>query len=598
MNAIKEVIHNTLYMFHYSWKISKRRFFSAGLEILFNVVEPFVYLIFPMYIVNELSGAKRWNTILFFVGTFIGSILILRAFRTLLSVFMNMSVNRCGVKNGINHAQRYMIMDYPKLEDANIRDMQTKAASNVHANVFVQYLSDLVTSLIKLLGFSYILTMLDPIMLIIVFLVICLNNLINNYKAKNEYIYKPIQANYTRKFDYLYEIATNFDYAKEIRVNNSNQLILGKFDKLLSSFCVENTKYLSKDKLYNYALNFISLILTLFSYGYTAYCALMSQITIGEFSLYISAIYNLSGTFNDIVTQILNIKYLSNHVNDYKEYIRLTTPQNINNEVHLFPPENNQYPMFEFENVSFTYPNTKKTVLKNINIKISKGEKLAIVGLNGAGKTTFIKLLCRLYSPTSGTIKCNGIDISTIRKDEYYRQLAVVFQDFKIFSFSFLDNIILNQPVDPEMLLKSIENAGLETRLDSLPNGVDTNIYKDFDEEGVEFSGGEAQKLAIARAIYKGADMIIFDEPTAAFDAVAEQEIYENYKNIAAGKTSIFISHRLSSTRFCDKIAVFDSGEIVEYGNHNDLMEQNGLYNNMFCKQAFYYIEHEGVNGN
>ena len=218
---------------------------------------------------------------------------------------------------------------------------------------------------------------------------------------------------------------------------------------------------------------------------------------------------------------------------------------------------------------------------------------MSVVGLNGSGKTTFIKLLCRLYKPTEGCIKFYGVDISTINRSEYMKLLSVVFQDFKIFSFSFLDNIILNKKFDEERFDNAVKNSGIKNKLDSLAKGVNTNIYKDFDEDGVELSGGEGQKLVIARAYYKNAPIVIFDEPTAALDALAENEIYQNMNEIMDGKTSIFISHRLASTRFCDKIAVFKGGSIVEYGTHNELMSVKGLYREMFEKQASYYMNEE-----
>ena len=286
---------------------------------------------------------------------------------------------------------------------------------------------------------------------------------------------------------------------------------------------------------------------------------------------------------------------MSKYVDDYHEYIKIVLSIDSEKEKNFLPEADQSLPMFEFENVSFIYPNTEKIVLDNISIKIRKGEKLSIVGLNGAGKTTFIKLLCRLYTPTKGVIKYYGVDISTIKKEEYYKLLAVVFQDFKIFSFSFLDNIVLSQSLDTDRLNRSIENAGLKSKFEALPDGLNTNIYKDFDENGIEFSGGEGQKLVIARAYYKDADLVILDEPTAALDALAENEIYQNFNEITLNKTSIFISHRLASTRFCDNIAVFQNGNIVEYGDHETLLKQNGLYSEMFKKQAQYYNENQEV---
>ncbi len=212
-----------------------------------------------------------------------------------------------------------------------------------------------------------------------------------------------------------------------------------------------------------------------------------------------------------------------------------------------------------------------------------------MVGINGAGKTTFIKLLCRLYEPTEGVILYNGTDISEIRYDEYVRLLSVVFQDFRLLAFTMEENVVLNQSSDRGKVLEAIRKSGLEDKLERLPKGLDTNVGKDFDEEGVEFSGGEGQKLVTARAYYKDAPIVVLDEPTSALDPISENAVYQRFHEIMEDKTAIFISHRLASTRFCDRVAVFAGGKIVECGTHEQLMEQEGLYRQMFLKQAEYY---------
>ena len=230
-------------------------------------------------------------------------------------------------------------------------------------------------------------------------------------------------------------------------------------------------------------------------------------------------------------------------------------------------------------------------ILKNISIKLKAHETLSIVGINGAGKTTFVKLLCRLYEPTEGEILINGINISSIPYEQYYKLLSVVFQDFKLFPFTVRENIQLCINGDPVRLAESIRESGLSAKIDSLPNGVNTMVFKEFDENGIEFSGGEGQKMAIARAIYKNAPIVILDEPTSALDPIAEYEIYQHFNSLAKGKSTIYISHRLSSTRFTDKVAVFSDGNLAEYGSHAQLMEiDGGIYKNMFQTQAQYYI--------
>lgn len=252
--------------------------------------------------------------------------------------------------------------------------------------------------------------------------------------------------------------------------------------------------------------------------------------------------------------------------------------------------DDNEY-YVEFRDVSFQYPDTDRYVLKHVNLKFKIGEKLAVVGMNGSGKTTFIKLMCRLYDPTEGEILLNGVNIQKYDYDEYMSIFSVVFQDFRLFSFSLGQNISASATYDSEKVTECLKKAGFDKRLESLPNDLETFLYKDFDTDGVEISGGEAQKLALARALYKDAPFIILDEPTAALDPLSEYEVYSKFNEIAGDKTAIYISHRLSSCRFCDKIAVFHAGEIIQTGTHDELLADNeGKYYQLWNAQAQYYV--------
>jgi ATP-binding cassette subfamily B protein len=242
----------------------------------------------------------------------------------------------------------------------------------------------------------------------------------------------------------------------------------------------------------------------------------------------------------------------------------------------------------EFRDVSFRYANTDKYVIKHLNQKIRIGTKTAVVGPNGAGKTTFIKLLCRLYEPTEGEILLNGVDIRYYDYKDYASLFSVVFQDFNLFSFSIAENVASGTDYDEVKVLDCIERAGFGERLSKMEKGIHTNIYHQEDE-GVEISGGEAQKLAIARALYKDSPLVILDEPTSALDPVSEYEIYRHFDEMVQNKTSIYISHRMSSCRFCDNILVFDEGQIVQSGNHDELVKQEGLYKELWNAQAQYY---------
>ncbi|QHW34875.1 ABC transporter ATP-binding protein [Paenibacillus rhizovicinus] len=251
----------------------------------------------------------------------------------------------------------------------------------------------------------------------------------------------------------------------------------------------------------------------------------------------------------------------------------------------------NEYEI-EFRHVSFKYPAADDYTLRNLSLTFRVGERLAVVGMNGSGKTTFIKLLCRLYDPTEGEILLNGINIKKYDYAEYMSIFSVVFQDFKLFSFSLGQNVAATVDYDRDKVEAAVAEAGMEERYRELPDGTETYLYKDFEEGGVEISGGEGQKLALARALYKDAPFIILDEPTAALDPIAEFEIYSKFNEIVGSKTAIFISHRLSSCRFCDNIAVFHEGTLVQRGSHDELVSnRGGMYYELWNAQAQYYVQ-------
>ena len=253
-------------------------------------------------------------------------------------------------------------------------------------------------------------------------------------------------------------------------------------------------------------------------------------------------------------------------------------------------PSDKEGHVIEFCDVSFRYPESDAYALRHVNFRIGSGERVAIVGMNGSGKTTFIKLLCRLYDPTEGTILLDGKDIREYNYEEYLQLFSVVFQDFKLFAFPLAENVAAGRHYDPEKVRLCLSEAGMEDRLATLPKGLETCIYKGFDPEGVEISGGEAQKIALARALYKDAPFVILDEPTAALDPLAEAEVYSHFNEMVSGKTAVYISHRLSSCRFCTRIAVFDEGSVVQYGEHDELLaDESGKYHELWYAQAQYY---------
>lgn len=309
-------------------------------------------------------------------------------------------------------------------------------------------------------------------------------------------------------------------------------------------------------------------------------------ISLGSLSMILLICSSFSNKFQRLIKNFVKMNAETISVEELMNYLdKKETLDFSKNVVPIAPYE------IEFRDVSFRYPGSERMVLENFSIKIPVGQKLAIVGANGAGKTTFVKLLVGLYHPTEGEILINGINIGDINTEEYFKLFSVVFQEINILPFSLYENITCEDSSTKKDIHKIISDTNLNTVVDTLPKGIETSLKKILDETGVELSGGQNQKVAIARALYKNAPIMVLDEPTAALDPIAENEIYRCFDQIVAGKTSIYISHRLVSTIFCDRILVFEQGKVIEEGTHEDLMQKHGRYYQMYELQSRYYKE-------
>ncbi len=385
----------------------------------------------------------------------------------------------------------------------------------------------------------------------------------------------------------------NYHHGKDIRIYSAEPLIKQKLegDKAIKQSWTR--KLVSNLMESGFSANFSTGLLQLLSYLFVVIRAAAGALTIGNVVQYAGIIYRFSQSFSSACSAVKEYSVSSDRQSSTLEYLHVkdvlkkgTLPV----EKRAFCEGGDNEYEIEFRNVSFRYPGSQSYALRHVSIKFRVGERLAVVGKNGSGKTTFIKLLCRLYDPTEGEILLNGVDIRKYDYDEYMSIFSVVFQDFQLFSFSLGQNVAASTEYDAERVKSCLEKAGFGRRLQEMPQGLHTCLYKDFEENGVEISGGEAQKIALARALYKDAPFIVLDEPTAALDPVAEYEVYSKFNEIVGDKTAIYISHRLSSCRFCDTIAVFDNGQIVQRGSHDTLLaDGNGIYHELWHAQAQYY---------
>ncbi len=389
-----------------------------------------------------------------------------------------------------------------------------------------------------------------------------------------------------REYGYFFNLLFDYSNAKYIRLYKSQKMIVNKMNKIVDFLESQFSKVIRKINKIQLPVFLANSLLQIVSYLYVGLKAIFGFISIGSALKYINAYSNLVNGVSSIFYSYIEISIKAEYLSYFYDYIEIKNKQ-YQGTIPTEKRDDNEFEI-EFRDVSFKYPNTENYVLRHVNQKIKIGSKTAVVGKNGAGKTTFIKLLCRLYDPSEGQILLNGVDVRYYDYKDYVRLFSVVFQDFNLFSFSIGENVAGSSNYDENKVIDCLKRSGFEERLKTLPEGIHSNIFQHMDK-GVEISGGEAQKIAIARALYKDAPLVILDEPTSALDPLSEYEIYKHFDSMVQDKTSIYISHRMSSCRFCDNILVFDNGEIVEEGSHDKLLKNGGLYAQLWQAQAQYY---------
>ena len=386
---------------------------------------------------------------------------------------------------------------------------------------------------------------------------------------------------------YWGDVLTLESNAQDIRMYNLADYIIKRNKEILKTRANIERMVMLNAK-FRGMLAFLLQLLAGVTYSYIAMRAIAGSVSIGNVLMYAGAIITLMDSIRNMSDKKISIEYGNEYLKYYEEFIKRPN-MHYDGTLPTEKRDDNQYEL-EFKNVSFAYPETDDFIIKNLNLKLTVGQRFALVGRNGAGKTTLVKLLLRMYEPASGQITLNGIDIAKYDYDEYMRIFSVVFQDFRLFNFPLDENIAGSENVDDERIKDVICKVGLSGRVSKMHNGIHTSIDHEA-ADGESLSGGEAQKAAIARAIYKDAPFVILDEPTAALDPVAEAQMYEKFNELVGDKTSIYISHRMSSCKFCDKIVVLDGGNIAESGTHEELMALGGEYFKLFNAQAQYYTE-------
>ncbi|XMB71461.1 ABC transporter ATP-binding protein [Mycoplasmatota bacterium WC30] len=609
---LKGNVSKTIKVLRLMFRISKKYMFTFLVRAVSRSVLPYISIFFSYKIIDAIIIGQTKNEIMQYVYLLIILNLI---FGVLYKVALHL--NRA-YSNELDYtlerkiAMKTFELDYTQIEDNEVMQLIGKANDGSNSNGGLQSYTDhalegILSSSLSLLYGSLLLISLffvrdteynllivkiinHPLSFIIILLSLVFPTLISlkvkNSNNKKSYTTMMGNIESNRKSRYFYEICSNYKYGKDIRLYNMQGMMRDEIEdcKLL----VEKTwkGYTIYVALTNSLVVLGNKILALAAYLYVGFKAYYELITVGNVVVYVGAITLISRGITNIITCYSSLNLFNSYLEHYFSFLNIEPKMNYG-EVE---GDTLQDFTIEFKNVSFIYPNQKEPTLKDVNLIVKPGEKIALVGKNGAGKTTLIKLLCRLYEPSSGEILINNIPLHEYSKEFLNKMFSVVFQDFKLFSYSIKENIMSNFEGDDDKVMLAAKQAGIKSRIDSMEKGIDTIIYQRNTEAGIEISGGEAQKIAIARALYKDSPIVILDEPTAALDPKSEAEIYEKFNALIKNKMSIFISHRMSSTKFCDRIVVLEEGMINEMGTHTELLKNNGIYSQMWQAQAKYYI--------
>lgn len=602
-----------------AWKYSKRGFgiirklYPSYIPLsvtssFVSAIQPLIVLYFTAQILNELSGNRNVRSIIVYVMITTVLTFLLSVTRSFISKSLAVMESTLHHKLYFFHGERYMGFDFEYVEKSKTNEMLADIEAKINGNdlgipqlyrtfpTLVQRFTGIVVSCILLIGMftvsgTYVNNFFTSgfatavLYVLIIFVMIFTFRL----KLKEEAVLKRIfesNPKMNTSMHYYRDYVEAGKAGKDIRIFHQQPAIMEIINY-----------WMNADPWHEYfhfegKLGGITAVANALIGGCVYLLiglrSLAGMYSIGSVVQYVGAVTslveNLTTFINECGGLVANSRYLAQFFKyldmpDEKYRGSLTTEKRSDNEYEI-----------EFHNVSFKYPSMDTYALKNLSLKIHVGQRLAVVGMNGSGKTTMIKLLCRLYDPTEGYITLNGINIKKYDYTEYMNIFSVVFQDFKLFSYTLGENVGASADIDKEKAEGCLQKAGFNNRFEKMPKGLNTFLYKGFDEDGVEISGGEAQKIALARALYKNAPFIVLDEPTAALDPIAEFEVYSKFNEIIGSKTAIYISHRLSSCRFCDDIAVFHEGQLVQRGCHEELLsETGGKYFELWGAQAQYY---------
>lgn len=586
------------------WNVRKSLIICCVFAVFVRVALPYAGILMPKVVIDLIERREAVSSFILITGGLALMLVALNYAKSFTDMIVDRAIGTMGVFSFLLKAIFKQInMDYEQLEHPDFKAVSDKSEKAVESNHTMamnipRTLVQLFSNVFGFILYSGVILSVHPLILFVLLFCSALNWLTLSKARQYRESTREERGILASKYEALYKTMRAPGAAKDIRLYNAFPWLNGFMKALGKQNLDAEKKVLTKNMVVNLTDSATILLRDGISYGLLISMILQNKMELGEFVYVFAAISALGGWISGCLTAMSDLFKASVDMEDLTAFLEYPDRMNKGEGVPL-PSKEELPPEIRFENVSYTYPNAEKPALRNINLTIKPGEQLAIVGANGAGKTTFVKLLCGLYLPTEGQVYYAGKPLLSYNRDELYTQFSPVFQDIHLISTDIAGNVSQQPPemTDEEKVIKCLQLSGLVDKVNQLPEKEKTLLVRRVHQDAIELSGGEKQKLAMARALYKDAPVILLDEPTAALDPLAENEVYQKYAELTKGKTGVYISHRLASTRFCDRIILLDGAaendSIAETGTHEELMKLGGIYAHMFETQASYYKEEE-----